>query len=423
MLKQLKLRKELTLKQTQLQSLRDKQAEFKTREKELEAALDEAKTEEDINLVTENIEQLENEVKETAIDEKISTIENEIADIEKELTELDERSKEVVKEKNQSKKEREEKGMHKLQVRELIKTGAYYERAEVKEFYEKFKNLRAVTGGELTIPEIVVNRIMDIMGDYATLYPLVDKIRVNGTARILIDTDTAAATWVEMAGAIPQGDVGTITDISFDGYKIGKVTFVDNYLLQDSIINLDDYVTKKIARSIALGLDLAILKGTGVTDKQPDGIIPKLEADHKVTVNTGKLVDIVKNIGLIDTGEDSVGEIVAVMKRQTYYNRFLEYTINVNSAGQVVGKLPNLNQPDLLGLRVIFNNNMDADKVLFGDFSKYTLVERENITIDSSEHVKFVEDKMAFRGKGRFDGKPTKPDAFVLVTIEDPAGE
>lgn len=423
MLKQLKLRKELTLKQTQLQSLRDKQAEFKTREKELEAALDEAKTEEDINLVTENIEQLENEVKETAIDEKISTIENEIADIEKELTELDERSKEVVKEKNQSKKEREEKGMHKLQVRELIKTGAYYERAEVKEFYEKFKNLRAVTGGELTIPEIVVNRIMDIMGDYATLYPLVDKIRVNGTARILIDTDTTAATWVEMAGAIPQGDVGTITDISFDGYKIGKVTFVDNYLLQDSIINLDDYVTKKIARSIALGLDLAILKGTGVTDKQPDGIIPKLEADHKVTVNTGKLVDIVKNIGLIDTGEDSVGEIVAVMKRQTYYNRFLEYTINVNSAGQVVGKLPNLNQPDLLGLRVIFNNNMDADKVLFGDFSKYTLVERENITIDSSEHIKFVEDKMAFRGKGRFDGKPTKPDAFVLVTIEDPVGE
>jgi hypothetical protein len=31
--------------------------------------------------------------------------------------------------------------------------------------------------------------------------------------------------------------------------------------------------------------------------------------------------------------------------------------------------------------------------------------------------VRFVEDQMAFRGKGRFDGKPTKNDAFALVTI------
>ena len=43
--------------------------------------------------------------------------------------------------------------------------GAYYERSEVKEFYEKFKNLRSVTGGELTIPTIVVDRILDILGE------------------------------------------------------------------------------------------------------------------------------------------------------------------------------------------------------------------------------------------------------------------
>ena len=82
--------------------------------------------------------------------------------------------------------------MNRLQVRELLKTGEYYKRGEVVEFYNQFKNLRAVTGGELVIPEVVVNRIMDILGDYSTLYPIVDKIRVKGTARILIDTDTTA---------------------------------------------------------------------------------------------------------------------------------------------------------------------------------------------------------------------------------------
>ena len=110
------------------------------------------------------------------------------------------------------------------------------------------------------------------------------------------------------------------------------------------------------------------------------------------------------------------------MKRSTYYDKFLEYSINVNAEGNVVGKLPNLNSPDLLGLRVVFNNKMPANKVLFGEYEKYTLVEREDITIDKSEHVKFAEDQMAFRGKGRFDGKPTKTSAFVLVTIGETTG-
>ena len=83
----------------------------------------------------------------------------------------------------------------------------------------------------------------------------------------------------------------------------------------------------------------------------------------------------------------------------------------------VVGRLPNLSSPDILGIPVVFNNSMAAGEVLYGEFEKYTLVERENIAIDNSEHVRFVEDQMAFRGKGRFDGKPTKLEAFVLITM------
>lgn len=417
MLKQLKLRKELALKQAALEALRTQQVSYETRSKELETALDEAKTDDDIKLVSDSIDALENEIKESDIEAKSSVIEDEIAGIEKDLAEIEERSKKTKTVPSAKQEERGELSMNKMQVREMLKTGAYYEREEVRAFYDQFKNLRAVTGEGLTIPEVVVNRILDIMGDFSTLYPLVDKIRANGTVRILIDTDTTAATWIEQTGTLATGDVGTITDLSFDGFKIGKVTFVDNCMLQDSIINLDDYVTKKIARAIALGLDLAILKGTGSANKQPDGIIPKLAAGHIVAVTTGKLADILAKLALIDTGADSVGEIVAVMHRKTYYNRFLQYSINVDAKGNVVGKLPNLNAPDLVGLKVVFNNNMDEDKVLFGDYNKYTLVERETVTIDKSEHVKFAEDQMGFRGKGRFDGKPTNVDAFVLVTV------
>lgn len=167
-----------------------------------------------------------------------------------------------------------------------------------------------------------------------------------------------------------------------------------------------------------MGLDLAILKGEGSAKKQPEGIITKLELNHKVTVsNPVSYADIVKPISLIDIGADSIGEIVAVMKRSTYYNRILTYSIQPTSTGEVVAKLPNLNTPDLLGLRVVFNNGMEEDKILYGDFSKYTLAERESITIDNSDQARFIEDQIAFRGKGRFDGKPTNVNAFVLAEM------
>lgn len=424
MLKQLRLQTELKQRKAELATLTSQQGEHEKRAAALEVSLGEAVTADDIALVSSAVDALEAEQTEARTKEKADGVLAEIARIEGELAELEDRAAESTSGADSAggEEKREVNGgneMNRYQVRELLKTGEYYKRSEVKDFYEQLRNIRTITGEGLTVPEIVVNRIMDIMGDYTTLYPLVDKIRVMGKTRILIDTDTTPAIWIEQTVTIPTGEVGTITDVSFDGFKVGKLTFVDNCMLQDSIINLDDYVTKKLARAIALALDLAILKGTGSANKQPDGIIPQLSADHKVKVTDGKLINVVKNIGLIDTGADSVGEIVAVLHRQTYYNRLLQYSINTDASGNVVGKLPNLKSPDLLGLRVVFNSNMPENDVLFGDFSKYTLVERETITIDNSTHVKFAEDQTAFRGKGRYDGKPTNKNAFVLVTIGD----
>lgn len=412
------IQKKIEQRKTALEELLSKEKEYQTRAEELQQAIEEAEKDEEVKVVEEEVNKLEDEKQK--LEEKKSKLEAEIAELEGELEQLQSKAPSNQKRTN-LKVEGEGEPMSRLYVRELLKTGEYYKRSEVVEFYDKFKNLRAVAGGELTIPEVVVARIMDIMGDYTTLYPLVDKITVRGTARILVDTDDEPATWMEQQGAIPSGDVGTIAAVDFDGFKVGKITFVDNYLTQDSIINLDAYVTRKIARAIAKALDKAIVKGEGPANKQPTGIIPSLPAENKVTVqaDANLVKNLAKQIGLIDTGEDSVGEIVAVMHRKTYYNRLVEFSIQVDSAGNVVGKLPNLRQPDFLGLRVVFNNFLDEDTVLFGDFQQYTLVEREAISIDTSVHVKFAEDQTAFRGKGRFDGKPVKPEAFVLVTIEE----
>ena len=418
MLKQLKIQKALELKRQKLEELQTKAAAILKRSEDAQAGLTEAANEEDLTLLESEITKIEEE--QTALDGEKRTVEEEISALETELQDVEARSKAAAtKRTNQEKGKGESEPMNRFQVRELLRTGEYYKQPDVIEFYEKFKNLRAVTGGELQIPYTVVNRIIEILGDYATIYPLVDKIRINGSGRILIDTDTTAATWIEQNAALAISDVGTLAYVDFDGFKVGKVTFVDNYMLQDSIINLDNYVARKIARAIAMALDIAILNGTGAANKQPSGIIPAIPVENQVSIaSNADFIEFVKPIGLVDTGLDQVlGEIVAVMKRTTYYNHFLQFSLNVDDSGKYVGMLPNLTQPNILGIPVVFSNAMDADTVLYGDFQRYTLVERENITIDNSAEVRFVEDQMAFRGKGRFDGKVTRAASFALMTI------
>ena len=422
MLKQIKLRNNLLKKQTRLNELINRQTEFKKREAELEQALDEAETDEDTQAVDEQITALETEIKDISedLDGEIEALKSDIESIKSEIKQINDaanNSEPTPSGSNDEGVNRTMPAISKQEVRELVRTGAYYRDKNVVKFYDDLKNLRAVGGEGLTIPQVVINRIMDIVGDYATLYPLIDKITCSGTARILIDTDTTPAEWLEQNKAVTQGDVGTITSIDFDGYKLGKATLIDEYIIQDSIINVDAYVVKKLARAIALGLDKAILTGAGSASKQPDGVITKLPSRNKITIkDPANVIALAKPLAKIDTGEDATGEIVAVMHRQTYYNRILDI-LATNLNGGMVGAIPSFNEPNINGLRVVFNNFMDQDKILYGDFSKYTLVEREAMTIESDKSVKFLDDQVAYKGRGRFDGKPTKPSAFVLATL------
>ncbi len=420
MLKQIKLQNAIKRKNIELEQLITKKQERQEKIEMLKRAIEEAKTEDEAEEVNKSIEDLEKEFPDD-LDDKIEDIKAEITEINNQLEDIENKYN---KQKDNEENEKEERNknmtnINKLQTREALKTGNYYERAEVKEFYEGVKNIRALNGGDLLIPEIVINRIMDIVGDYSTLYKLVDKVRIGGKGRIILDTDDTEATWLEMGGTIGATDVGTLTKVDFDGFKVGKGVLISNELINESIINLDDYITKKIGRALAKAIDKAILNGEGASAKQPEGILTKLTGDRKVNAPCNDLEAIVKNIGLIDTGENKVGEIVALMKRSTYYNKVLGFSINVDSNGNVVGKLPNIKNPDLLGLRVEFSQYMEEDKILFGDFEKYTLVERGDITINESKEYKFFEDQTAYLGKGVFDGKITDEKGFALVTLTE----
>ncbi|MBB6451990.1 HK97 family phage major capsid protein [Salirhabdus euzebyi] len=422
-LKQLMIQKKINQRKSTLEELLKKEADFATRSSELEASISEAESEEEVSTVEEEINKLEEEKK--GFDDQKSKLEGEISDLEKELEQLNSNAP--------ANNERGKKNMPK-QKEQRITSREYFTR-EVEEFYDELRSRLEArangqvlppgeSGAELVIPDIVVNRIRERIGDFTTLYPLVDKITAGGRVKLILDVDAAEATWLDQRGALPESDDSALTAVEFDGFKVGRVVYIDNSLLEDSIINLDDYLTKRIARSIAKSVDKAIAVGTGAVDKQPAGIIPAIPAGNQVTVPSNPTyAEIIPHLGKIDTGEDASGEIVAVMHRQTYYAKIANLTLHVNSEGKDVVQLPNLAQPNFLGLKVVFNNYVPQDTIIFGVLEKYTLVERESTRVDMSGHYKFREDQTAVRGVGRYDGKPVMPEAFVKVTLqsEEPA--
>lgn len=423
MLRQLVLNKKKEQKRGELDKLREKDKEFKTRASDLEKALEEAESPEDIDLVDQAGKELETE--KAANDEEMGRLEREIEEIDRELLDI------AAKEPKEG--EKEEMGQERTKAKEYTTRAAHkeYFTREVVDFYNDLKvNLRARrangnvlpgtdTGAELIIPDIVVNRIRERIGDYTTLYPLVDKVYAKGRVKLILDVDTKEATWIEQRGAsLAEDDDTELTAVEFDGFMVGRIVYIDNSLLEDSqpIINLDDYLTKRIARSIAMAVDKAIAVGEGASAKQPEGILTKIPTGNKATV-AADYKEIIPLLGKIDTGNDATGEIVAVMHRKTYYGKIATLTLHTDAAGKDVVSLPNLAQPNFLGLRVVFNNYIAENKLIFGVFDKYTLVERESPRVDASEHVKFRDYQTAIRGLGRYDGKPVMPEAFVEVTL------
>ena len=409
----MKLRQLMIIKRTEqrndeLAKIQEQIEELKNKERELEEALTDAGTDEELTTIEQKYEEIKAE--EEKLNEQMTVLQEAIKELELELEGMSD--KEPVAEETNSDNKSEKRGDTKMENRtEAIN---YLQREEVRDFYGKVReavlNKRALTGTDLVIPQTVLDRIQPLISDYSNLYREVDVIQLNGTARAIVDGARPEAIWMEMCDPVEEL-AGAFEAVELDGFKVGGFIPVCNAILEDSMLDLASYVERTIAEAIAKAIDKAIMNGTGT--KQPEGIVPNIVVGNKTTGET--LAEILPSLGLVDTGEDQVGEIIAVMQRKTYYEKILPQTIATTDTGKQV--VQGVNDPNIAGLRVVFSNYAPANKIILGDFKQYVLGERKGITLASSTDVRFIEDQTVFKGTARYDGKPVKATAFAEVEL------
>ena len=437
-LKMLMRKRKLDELKKQLENIRSEQADFLMRESEIDTRESEAikaleemtdeSTQEERDAVEQEAEAIETaraelaevkKQKETEIaelEQQIRELEAELVDVEPPVVSEPEQEAPAVK---RSERREDHIRMNKYETRAQMLERL--ERDEVRDFYTKLveaaKEGRALTGGDETIPEIVVDMIMTRMGDYAKVKPLVNVVRLKGTARVLLDGAIPEGVWVECCEPVSSLTLA-ISKIDLDCYKAGGYVEVCNAIIHDSLINMANYVEDKIAQAIAKAVDKAILVGAGSASKQPEGIIPALELVAGQQFTAADLEGIMAAIAVIDTGEEDVGALTAVMRRSTYYTYIQPDMLLATAAGTLAMQSANeAVLPD--GTKVVFSQYVPAGQIVIGDFrAGYILAERQELTLSISRDVKFIEDNTVFKGIARYDGKPTNTKYFVLISLD-----
>jgi HK97 family phage major capsid protein len=456
MLKALMLRRSIDAKKAELAALEEKDAEFVTREAELETAINEVEpgNQEQEAAVTAEIEKFENE--RTAHKDQKQTLTEEVQRMEDELEELERRAPKPQKnDPEHGEKARGELHMENINIRALPRNQRVFDalsgerraailaQEDTKTFLTQLRSMkgqsRAVTGGELTIPVVFLDLIAQNMYRYSKLLNRVRIRNVSGEARQTIAGTVPEAVWTEMCAAINELTFA-FNQITLDGYKVAGFVPVCNSLLEDNDVNLASWIVEMLSESIGLAMDKAILygKGTGM----PLGIVTRLaqqSAPANYPANAPAWEDLhssnIKQIGgdsvtgaafwaaLVEaTGNTftrySRGEQFWAMNSKTYAklkSKLITFTATGDIVANIFGVLPIVNgDVDILEF-------MPDGDIVGGYGDLYLLAMRSGMTIESSREVQFIQDNTVYKAKQRADGQPIIPGAFVAININNVA--
>lgn len=318
---------------------------------------------------------------------------------------------------------------------------SFYARGEMKSFLNRVRSMvggqrRGVTGAELTIPTEALDVLRDNLDQYSKLLRHVRLRSVKGEARQQIIGTVPEGVWMEMAGALNELTF-TVNEIETDGYKVGGVIVIDNYMLKDSDINLGEEILYMLGQSIGLALDKAIVYGDG--SKMPLGFVARLAEAVKPgywTANRAEWTDLHSSnvMKLNIEAEDGEGFfrtlLAALAKADPHYVggtkpvwvmneatrvELMIKALGFNSAAAIVSGL-DYSMP-VIGGEIVTLEFMPDHEIAGGYLDAYLLAEREGSSFDYSDLPLFIQDKTVFKGTARYDGQPVRGENFVVVNF------
>lgn len=226
--------------------------------------------------------------------------------------------------------------------------------------------------------------------------------------------------WVEEGGEKPETEpnFGMVEMIV---HELAGYTEITNTLLDDSVINLVNYLTRLFRSAWYWYTDKSFIQGTG--GKQPLGIIndPSILTVFRQTADTIEVQDVLnmesRMPAVFDT--NAVWFITkqgrAALRGQTVTSSSKELVLQEMYTDLSKGyDMTILGKPAFLADGKIPALGSTGDLIL-GTWTWYYVGFRQDFSMDSSRHYKFRNNRTALRCSGRLDGQAAIPQAFVAL--------
>ena len=450
-LKALMLRKRLDGLRSQLNALREKDEEFKTREADLEKAINEVENDEQRGVVEDEVTTFEqereaHENQENELEEQIRQLESELETAEAEQNTDPPATAEPTPAPEAERNNGRIITMNKRNIfnrMSIQERDAFFANETVKGFLGEVRSAirekRALTNIGVTIPQVMLPLLKEKIEENSKLLKYVDLQPIGGEGRQPVMGSINEAIWTECCAALNELNL-SFSDAELDCYKVGGYYAVCNANLEDSDVDLASLLIEALGKGIGLALDKAILFGrnTATASKMPLGIASRLvqtEEPAGYPATARAWVDLhtsnVKTIANSVTGAALITAIITngaaaknkytnskkvwVMNEATY-TKLLGASVSVNAAGQIVAGVAD--KMPVVGGDIVQLECVPDNMIVAGYFDLYLLGERAGAKFATSEHVRFLNDQTVFKGTARYDGMPVIAEAFVFIGID-----
>lgn len=242
----------------------------------------------------------------------------------------------------------------------------------------------------------------------------------SGDRKIPVVASKGTASWVDEEGAISESD-DAFGQVSIGAYKLGTLIKVSNELLNDSVFDLEGYISKEFARRIGNKEEDAFFNGDG----------------------SGKPVGIFNSTGGAQVGVTAASStaITADEMLDLFYSLSAPYRKNAtwvvnDTTVKAIRKLKDgngnylwqpaltANTPDILLGRPVLTSSYvpgiaaGAKTIAFGDFKYYWIADRQGRNFKKLSELYAATDQTGFVATQRVDGKLILPEAIKVLQMK-----
>ena len=247
----------------------------------------------------------------------------------------------------------------------------------------------------------------------------------SGDRKIPVVASKGTASWIDEEGAYPESD-DSFGQVSIGAYKLGTMIKVSEELLNDSVFDLQSYISREFARRIGAKEEEAFFTGDG--KGKPLGVLAAtggaetgVTAASATAVTADELMDLYyslkspyrkKSVWVLN---DST--IKAIRKLKDNNGQYLwQPSLTAGTPDMILGR-PIKTSAYMPAMAA------GAKTIAFGDFSYYWIADRQGRTFKRLNELFAATGQVGFLASQRVDGKMILAEAVkVLVQKAASAG-